>query len=211
MQFQVYLDTEGKYRWRLIASNGRTVADSAEGYTRKYDCFRAIEAVCRGVEMAGADAMLQQARGLDMSWIEELASEEQLVTVKGWMLTLLRDTADVAGITSPFNVRTRIRYSVFSRTSYGASNEPFFLYGVTVNRRNRLSKGNQIYYIAIADPHEDYKPHAIEREVGWDRNKTSKDREVIADWFGRRLLGYCLNKSISLEELYKRLHEAEEY
>lgn len=26
---------KGRWRWRLSASNGRTIADSAEGYTRK--------------------------------------------------------------------------------------------------------------------------------------------------------------------------------
>ena len=30
---ETYEDREGDFRWRLVASNGRTIADSAEGYT----------------------------------------------------------------------------------------------------------------------------------------------------------------------------------
>lgn len=46
MTFEVYrsLDPNPKqaYRWRLVAKNGRVVADSGEGYSRKYDALRAI-------------------------------------------------------------------------------------------------------------------------------------------------------------------------
>lgn len=31
--FHTYPDRAGEWRWRLIAANGRTVADSGEGYT----------------------------------------------------------------------------------------------------------------------------------------------------------------------------------
>jgi len=34
-RFQVYADHRGEYRWRLISSNGRTVADSGEGYSSR--------------------------------------------------------------------------------------------------------------------------------------------------------------------------------
>ena len=33
-----YRDRRKKWRWRLLARNGRIVADSGEGYTRKFDC-----------------------------------------------------------------------------------------------------------------------------------------------------------------------------
>lgn len=32
MRYEVYADTSGNYRWRLIASNGRRVATSAESF-----------------------------------------------------------------------------------------------------------------------------------------------------------------------------------
>lgn len=31
-RFKVYEDRRGEFRWRLLSSNGRTVADSGEGY-----------------------------------------------------------------------------------------------------------------------------------------------------------------------------------
>jgi uncharacterized protein YegP (UPF0339 family) len=42
MKFEVYKDRAGEWRWRLIASNGRTIADSGEGYEKKYDCIGAL-------------------------------------------------------------------------------------------------------------------------------------------------------------------------
>jgi uncharacterized protein YegP (UPF0339 family) len=43
MKFVIYPAKDG-YRWRLVARNGRIMADSAEAYTRQ---FTAIEAVNR--------------------------------------------------------------------------------------------------------------------------------------------------------------------
>ena len=34
MKVQFYIDAKGEHRWRLVARNGRTMADSGEGYTR---------------------------------------------------------------------------------------------------------------------------------------------------------------------------------
>lgn len=33
-EVEVYEDARGEWRWRLVAENGRIVADSAEGYAR---------------------------------------------------------------------------------------------------------------------------------------------------------------------------------
>lgn len=33
--FRFYQDSHGDWRWRLVSANGRTVADSAEGYKRR--------------------------------------------------------------------------------------------------------------------------------------------------------------------------------
>lgn len=43
-KFVVYKAADG-YRWRLVAANGRIVADSGEAYTRKRDAYRATVAV----------------------------------------------------------------------------------------------------------------------------------------------------------------------
>lgn len=42
MTSEVYKDKRGEWRWRIVASNKRIVADSGEGYKRKYDCVRAL-------------------------------------------------------------------------------------------------------------------------------------------------------------------------
>jgi len=41
----IYRDLRLEYRWRLVADNGRIVADSAEGYTRQHDCEQAVDRV----------------------------------------------------------------------------------------------------------------------------------------------------------------------
>lgn len=45
MEFQLYRDTQGHWRWRLVAANNRKIADSGEGYWNRQDCLSAIEFV----------------------------------------------------------------------------------------------------------------------------------------------------------------------
>ena len=45
MRFVVYKDSAGDFRWRLVAPNGRTVADSGEGYRNKSDCLDGVQLV----------------------------------------------------------------------------------------------------------------------------------------------------------------------
>ena len=45
--FRMYKDQAGEYRWQFVADNGKTVADSAEGYKKREDCARGIEIVKR--------------------------------------------------------------------------------------------------------------------------------------------------------------------
>lgn len=44
-----YQDGEGDWRWRVIAANGRTVADSAEGYRKRADCQRGAHIACQAI------------------------------------------------------------------------------------------------------------------------------------------------------------------
>jgi uncharacterized protein YegP (UPF0339 family) len=44
-RFEVFRDVKQEYRWRLVAANGRAVAVSGEGYTRRDDCLRALKTV----------------------------------------------------------------------------------------------------------------------------------------------------------------------
>lgn len=39
--FHFYKDTAGEWRWRFVASNGRIMADSGEGYKTKRGAVRA--------------------------------------------------------------------------------------------------------------------------------------------------------------------------
>jgi uncharacterized protein YegP (UPF0339 family) len=45
MRFELYRDAAGEWRWRLRATNGNVVADSAEGYGRREDCEHGIALV----------------------------------------------------------------------------------------------------------------------------------------------------------------------
>jgi uncharacterized protein YegP (UPF0339 family) len=45
MRFILYIDVAGYWRWRLVASNGKTVADSAEGYYNRSDALHGISLV----------------------------------------------------------------------------------------------------------------------------------------------------------------------
>lgn len=42
MKYVLYLDTRGEWRWRFV-TNGRTIADSGEGYRNQADAERGIE------------------------------------------------------------------------------------------------------------------------------------------------------------------------
>jgi hypothetical protein len=45
MKFEIYADAKGSYRWRLVASNGQTVASSGESFASKAHARRAAENV----------------------------------------------------------------------------------------------------------------------------------------------------------------------
>ncbi|AGB15023.1 hypothetical protein Halru_0380 [Halovivax ruber XH-70] len=53
--FEVYRDRADEWRWRLVARNGRIIADSGEGYTSKQGAERGIESVKR----SAADAAVE--------------------------------------------------------------------------------------------------------------------------------------------------------
>ncbi len=45
MTYYVYQDAKRQWRWRLLAANNRTLADSGEGYWNYADCLAAINLV----------------------------------------------------------------------------------------------------------------------------------------------------------------------
>lgn len=47
MRFEIFQDAAGEYRWRLLAANNQTLADSGEGYASLRDCRGGITKVKR--------------------------------------------------------------------------------------------------------------------------------------------------------------------
>jgi uncharacterized protein YegP (UPF0339 family) len=58
-EFQVYQDTGGNWRWRLIADNGRRVAASGESFDSRSNAVRAAGTAKR----VAAQASLPDERG----------------------------------------------------------------------------------------------------------------------------------------------------
>ncbi len=44
-KFEIYLDKAGEFRYRLIATNGESIAISEEGYKTKSGCIKGMESV----------------------------------------------------------------------------------------------------------------------------------------------------------------------
>ena len=51
-KFELYKDTKGEFRWRLIASNGQTIANSGEGYKSKDSAKAGVESVKKNAPTA---------------------------------------------------------------------------------------------------------------------------------------------------------------
>ncbi|WP_082678728.1 HVO_2922 family protein [Halobacterium sp. CBA1132] len=43
--FEIYEDSAGRYRWRLVHDNGNIIADGGEGYTSKEKALQSIKSV----------------------------------------------------------------------------------------------------------------------------------------------------------------------
>lgn len=43
--YQIYKDSQSQWRWRFVASNGKTIAVSSEAYHNKNDCLHSISLV----------------------------------------------------------------------------------------------------------------------------------------------------------------------
>jgi uncharacterized protein len=51
-KFELYKDAKGEFRWRLVASNGQTIANSGEGYKEKASAKAGIESVKKNAPTA---------------------------------------------------------------------------------------------------------------------------------------------------------------
>jgi uncharacterized protein YegP (UPF0339 family) len=45
MKFVIHADTGGRFRWRLVSSNGKTVASSSDSFASRTDAREAAENV----------------------------------------------------------------------------------------------------------------------------------------------------------------------
>ena len=51
-KFELYKDAKGEFRWRLVASNGQTIATGGEGYKSKESAKTGIESVKKNAPIA---------------------------------------------------------------------------------------------------------------------------------------------------------------
>lgn len=61
MNFELYQDAAGEWRWKLVAANGLIVADSAEGYSSFSNVKRAANMVVREIK-AGVTITVKDAK-----------------------------------------------------------------------------------------------------------------------------------------------------
>ena len=54
-KFELYQDSKGEYRWRLVASNGQTIATGGEGYSSKASAMNGIESVKKNAPAAAVE------------------------------------------------------------------------------------------------------------------------------------------------------------
>ena len=54
-KFELYKDKKGEFRWRLVASNGQSIAASGEGYTTLASAKNGIESVKKNAPSAAIE------------------------------------------------------------------------------------------------------------------------------------------------------------
>lgn len=59
----VYQDSAGEWRWRVLAGNGKTVADSGEGYKRQGDCLTGAKIATTLLVTAGLNGRMLEVIG----------------------------------------------------------------------------------------------------------------------------------------------------
>ena len=48
-KFEIYKDKSGEFRWRLVHTNGKIIADSGQGYKAKEDAIKGISSLKENV------------------------------------------------------------------------------------------------------------------------------------------------------------------
>lgn len=65
MKFELYKDKAGEWRWRLVAKNGKTIADSGEGYNGPGNVRRALKGFRKAVGDAEIVVVKESTHGAD--------------------------------------------------------------------------------------------------------------------------------------------------
>lgn len=52
MKIKIYKDRSGQWRWRMLARNGKIIADGSESYVKKTAVIRAVNRVIEQMESA---------------------------------------------------------------------------------------------------------------------------------------------------------------
>lgn len=64
-----YIDAAGEYRWRLRSRNGRTLADSGEGYKKLSACLKtASDVLDIEIEIGESETSPLFGRGFKLKW-----------------------------------------------------------------------------------------------------------------------------------------------
>jgi uncharacterized protein YegP (UPF0339 family) len=75
LNYHIYKDATGEWRWHLIASSGRIIADSAQGYESEQAC---IEDINRVKDSANAPVFRDNAGWNQQRWAERAGVEDAL-------------------------------------------------------------------------------------------------------------------------------------
>lgn len=73
-KFEVYEDVGGEWRWRLVAKNGRVLAQG-ESHTRKPDAERATRTVQEAVEQIAHRNRIDRLKGKGSAPVQGLRGE----------------------------------------------------------------------------------------------------------------------------------------
>ena len=61
--FEIYEDFQQEWRWRMIADNGRIMADSAEGYDSASNAHRAVDRFLKIARKATIQNTIREIEG----------------------------------------------------------------------------------------------------------------------------------------------------
>lgn len=64
-KIKVYRDEDEQYRWRLVGSNGKIIADCSEGYITKWNCIAAVKRFQAAVKTA---PVVEASEVLNREW-----------------------------------------------------------------------------------------------------------------------------------------------